>query len=55
MITKKSLFFIITNIKYIKNIFHKIINFYLIIKLNNSANFDLSRYKIMIIIYKIFI
>lgn len=54
-ILKKSFFLKIINIEYAKNIFLKILYFYIIIKLNDGINFDFSRYKIVMIIFEMII
>lgn len=55
IITKKFLSFIIINIKYIKIIFLKILNSYVIIKLNITINFCFNKYKVITIIFKVII
>lgn len=54
-ITKKSSSLITTNIKCVKNIFLKILNFYMMIKLNNATDFCSSRCKVVIIIFEVII
>lgn len=54
-ITEKPLSLIITNIKYTKNIFFKIIYSYLIAKLNDIVDFYSNKYKIVTIIFKLII
>lgn len=51
MVIKKFIFFRIGNIKSLKIFFFKIVDFYLIVKLNNIINFCLYKYKIVIIIF----
>lgn len=55
MVIKKSLFFIIRNIKNLKNNIFKIVNLYLMIKLNNNIVFNFCKNKVMTIIFIIII
>lgn len=55
VIIEKSLFFIIRNIENSKNIFFKIVNFYLIAKFNNVIDFYFYKYKILTIIFIVII